>query len=124
MKTPYSLTRAQDMINMTNTVKSDQYYLKSRKNRNELASIFKQLMNCGGSFPPRPLSMNSHLPRQLAKRTSNSCPYCVKESQMKKYIQQAKDLINQYADILKVWLDDSDYQELSDDVHELEPTKK
>jgi len=122
MKTEYSLRRAKAMIQMSKDLKNQQFYVKSRKNRDELASVFKQMMNCGGSFPARPLSMNNHLPSKLQKRTSNTCPYCVKESQMIKYIKQAIELIDQYAKILAIWIDDSDFQDLPNDVHQLDPT--
>ena len=42
---------------------------------------------------------------------------------MRDYIKQAIQLINQYADILKEWIEDSDFQDLPNDVHQLQPTK-
>ena len=123
MKTEYSLNRASQMIKMSKALKNEQFYLGSRKNRIDLASVFKQLMNCGSGFPARPLSMNNHLPTKLNRRISNSCPYCVKESKMRDYIKEAIQLINQYADTLKEWIEDSDFQDLPNDVHQLQPTK-
>ena len=42
---------------------------------------------------------------------------------MRDYIKQAIQLINQYADILKEWIEDSDFHDLPNDVHQLQPTK-
>lgn len=124
MKTAYTKKRAQQIIDIADLLKNEQYYLDDKKARQDLASIYKQVMNIGASFPPRQLSMNTSISTKLYKRVSRSCPYCVKPADMKKAVAKAIKYIKDYADVLQQWLDDNDYESLPNDIHQLRPTIK
>lgn len=101
---------------------NDEHYIKNKKSRAELASLYKQIKNAGNSLPDRPLGFNDFTYSQLMKRISRTCPSCVKPAVMKSHIQDAKSKIEQYQTILQEWLADDSYQELPNDVHKLRPT--
>ena len=118
----YQIQRAQHVVDQSKKLLNMQAYIDSKKNRQELAGFYKEVMFIGANYPERPVGMNVHIATMLNKRISKTCPACVKPAKMKEYIKKAVEYIQNYAVVLQKWIDDQDKNSnLSSNVHDLEP---
>lgn len=121
MKSEFLILQGERLLEKIDALLGVQDYLDSKAKRETLSSIYLQALNLGSDYPPRPLTMNLVTASELNKKVSTWCGTCVRPAVMRKHIKSAKNQLIEYASLLRPWVMDTEYTNLSKDVHDLRP---